>query len=34
MSNKQKSFLSINELVENIKNKGLIIRDEEKLKDL
>ena len=34
MNTKQKDFLSIDELIENIKNKGLLIKDEEKLKDV
>ena len=34
MNTKQKNFLSIDELIENIKNKGLLIQDEEKLKDI
>lgn len=34
MNTKQKDFLSIDDLIENIKNKGLLIKDEDKLKDV
>ncbi len=34
MNTKQKDFLSIDELTKNIKNKGLLIQDDEKLKDV
>lgn len=34
MNTKQKYFLSIDELIANIKNKGLLVKDEEKLKEI
>ncbi len=34
MDLKKKEFLTIDELVENIKNKGILIKDENKLKEL
>jgi len=34
MNTKQKEFLTINELIENIKNKGLLIKDENNLKEV
>ena len=34
MDTKQKNFLSIEELIENIKNKGLLVKNEEKLKEI
>lgn len=34
MNTKQKDFLSIDNLIKNIKNKGLLIKDENKLKEV
>lgn len=34
MNTKQKVFLSIDNLIKNIKNKGLLIKDENKLKEV
>ena len=34
MNTKVKDFLTIEQLIENIKNKGILINDEEKLKDI
>ena len=33
METKQKDYLKIEELISNIKNKGLLIQDEESLKE-
>lgn len=34
MNTKQKDFLTIDELIENIKNNGIVIKDEKKLKEI